>query len=181
MQFSGSLPLHCMVYWLHVTCKRFVRPHSKHIVHVCEHAKSSSTMKSSHAPFTMADYLNDFDYLAFWVEFRPQLCLLQLPCQGLNWLPLWLVTVWFCNRHGWGLCGKRLWEMHIVVMTMVWQLTAAKECMDGILLLIKGISPPISWYFTDSLLLLSSLCDLSAETWLSTPELGCCESTLNNT
>lgn len=31
--------------------------------------------------------------------------------------------------------------MHITVMTMVWQLSAAQECMDGMLLLIKEIFP----------------------------------------
>lgn len=32
--------------------------------------------------------------------------------------------------------------MHITVMTMVWQLSAAQECMDGMLLLIKEIFFP---------------------------------------
>lgn len=92
---------------------------------------------------------------------------------------------------GWWLCGsaidvvedhgeKRLGEIHIAVMTIVWQQSAAEECMDGILLLIKEIFLSISWYFTDSLLLLSILHDLSTETWLSTPELGCSESMLSN-
>lgn len=121
--------------------------------------------------------------LTVWLfsgEFLLQLGLLQLPYQDFNWLPLWLVTVWFCSRHGRKLCGNQLWEMHITVMTMVWQLSAAKECMDGMLLMIKEIFPPISCYFTDSLLPLSILCDLSEETWLSSPKLGCCKSTLYN-
>lgn len=33
--------------------------------------------------------------------------------------------------------------MHITVMTMVWQLSAAQECMDGMLLLIKEIFFPV--------------------------------------
>lgn len=32
--------------------------------------------------------------------------------------------------------------MYIPVMTMVWQLSTTKECMDGIPLLIKAIFPP---------------------------------------
>lgn len=56
----------------------------------------------------------------FWGEFLPHPCLLELPYQGLNRLPLWLVTLCFCSWKGWALSEKRVQDMHITVMTMVW-------------------------------------------------------------
>lgn len=73
-------------------------------------------------------------------------CLILVVCS----CPIRIVTcsLYDCwQRGGWGLCGKRLWETHITVMTMVWQCSAAKECMDGMLLLIKDIFSPHLWLF----------------------------------
>lgn len=58
-------------------------------------------------------------------------------------------------------------------MTKVWQLSAAQECMDGMLLLIKEIFPP-PWSLDISQILCCSyqfFCYLSDETWLSTLRL----------
>lgn len=80
-------------------------------------------------------------------------CLILVVCS----CPIKIVTgsLYDCwQRGGWGLCGKRLWETHIAVMTMVWQRSAAKECMDGMLLLIKDI------FYSPSLAISQILCCL---------------------